>query len=239
MIKVDNLTKTYNRQFLAVDDISFHVKPGTIVGFIGPNGAGKTTTLNMITGILKQDSGFIKINGHDTLEEPIAAKMEFGFVSDTPSSFLKMKGIEYLNFVADIYGIDLETRKARIAEYSEKLNLENALNDRISSYSHGMQQKVMIIGVLIHDPNVLILDEPLTGLDPQSAYTLKQIMRERAESGKSVLFSTHVLEVAEKLCDEIMMINHGHILYNGTLDDLKHEYSDLSLEEIFLEVTKR
>ena len=239
MLKIENLVKTYNKTFLAVDNVSFEVKPGTIVGFIGPNGAGKTTTLNMITGILKQDSGFVSINGIDTLEDPINAKKQFGFVSDSPDSFLKLKGIEYLNFISDIYGISLEERKSRIEYYTKALELEEALNDRISSYSHGMRQKIMVIGVLIHDPDLLILDEPLTGLDPQSSFALKQIMKERTKEGKSVLFSTHVLEVAEKLCDEIAIINKGHIIYNGTLEALKSEHPESSLEEIFLEVTRR
>lgn len=238
MIQIENLTKTYNKTFVAVDDISMHIKPGTIVGFIGPNGAGKTTTLNMITGILKQDSGTIKVNGFDTLEDSLKAKYEYGFVSDDPNSFLSLKGIEYLNFIADVYGIDKETREERIKHYAKELSLENSLGDKISSYSHGMRQKIMVIGTLIHDPNILILDEPLTGLDPHSSFTLKEIMKKRAESGKSVLFSTHVLEVAEKLCDQIVIINHGHILYKGTLQDLKAQYEGYSLEEIFLEVTK-
>ncbi|NLW15554.1 MAG: ABC transporter ATP-binding protein [Erysipelothrix sp.] len=239
MIEIKNISKTYNKTFVAVDDISMEISSGSIVGFIGPNGAGKTTTLNMITGILEQDSGTIKINGFDTLENPTEAKKEFGFVSDSPNSFLSLKGIEYLNFIADVYGIDKETRNKRIKHYSKELALEDALGDKISSYSHGMRQKIMVIGTLIHDPNVLILDEPLTGLDPQSSFVLKEIMKDRAKDGKAVLFSTHVLEVAEKLCDQIVIISHGHILFTGTLHDLKSKYEDLSLEEIFLEVTKK
>lgn len=239
MIKIENITKTYNKTFVAVDDISMAVKPGSIVGFIGPNGAGKTTTLNMITGVLKQDSGTIKINGHDTLIDTIQSKKEFGFVGDSPNSFLKLKGIEYLNFIANIYEIDQATKLQRIDKYTKALDMENALGDRISSYSHGMRQKIMVIGILIHDPNVMILDEPLTGLDPKSSYTLKEIMKDRTREGKSVLFSTHVLEVAEKLCDEIVIINKGRILYTGTLEALKAQHDDsLSLEEIFLEVTR-
>lgn len=239
MLKINTITKTYNKTFVAVDEISMHIEPGQIVGFIGPNGAGKTTTLNMITGVLKQDSGTIQINGYDTLENPLESKNEFGFVGDSPDSFLKLKGIEYLNFIADVYGIDTETRKQRILEYSQSLEMEASLNDRIASYSHGMRQKIMVIAVLLHDPKILILDEPLTGLDPKSSYTLKEIMKKRAADGKSVLFSTHVLEVAEKLCDQIVIINKGHILYTGTLETLKAQYEGLSLEEIFLEVTGR
>lgn len=238
MIKIENITKTYNKTFVAVDNISFRVEPGTIVGFIGPNGAGKTTTLNMITGILKQDTGDIYINGINTLEDPIESKKQFGFVPDSPDSFLKLKGIEYLNFVANVYGVDQETKIQRIEYYTKLLDIEDALSDRIGSYSHGMRQKIMVIGTLIHDPNILILDEPLTGLDPKSSYNLKAIMKKRTEEGKSVLFSTHVLEVAEKLCDQIVIINKGTILYQGTLEALKAKHPDLSLEEIFLEVTK-
>lgn len=239
MLKINNVTKTYNKTFVAVDNVSLEVKPGTIVGFIGPNGAGKTTTLNMITGVLKQDQGTILINNFDTLLDTIESKKQFGFVSDSPDSFLKLKGIEYLNFIADIYGVSSDQRKERIAYYTRKLDIEDALGDRIASYSHGMRQKIKVIGVLIHDPNLLILDEPLTGLDPQSSYELKQIMKERTKEGKSVLFSTHVLEVAEQLCDSIAIINKGHLIYTGTLETLKMQFPDKTLEEIFLEVTKR
>lgn len=237
MIDIKNLTKTYNKTFVAVDDISMHVKKGSIVGFIGPNGAGKTTTLNMITGILKQDNGTIEINGFNTVTESMDSKRQFGYVGDSPNSFLKLKGIEYLNFIGNIYGVDSDLQRSRIAHYSELLEMEEALNDRIASYSHGMRQKIMIMGILLHDPEVMILDEPLTGLDPKSSFRLKEIMKQRASEGKSVLFSTHVLEVAEKLCDQIIIVNKGKILYTGTLDALKAEHHDLSLEEIFLEVT--
>lgn len=238
MISIKNVSKTYNNEFLAVDNISMHIKKGSIVGFIGPNGAGKTTTLNMITGILKQDTGSIKINGFDTLSKNLESKKQFGFVPDNPNSFLSLKGIEYLNFIADVYDLDETTRTDRIKYYTKELSLEEALGDKISSYSHGMRQKIMVIGTLIHDPNILILDEPLTGLDPHSSYILKEIFKQRARDGKSVLFSTHVLEVAEKLCDEIIIINKGLILYTGTLGQLKEEYPNHSLEDIFLEVTK-
>lgn len=237
MIHIQNLTKTYNKTFVAVDDISMHIPKGSIVGFIGPNGAGKTTTLSMITGILKQDAGTIEINGHNTITEAMDSKRQFGYVGDSPNTFLKLKGIEYLNFIGNIYGVDPKLQKSRIQHYSEILEMEEALNDRISSYSHGMRQKIMIMGVLLHDPEIMILDEPLTGLDPKSSFRLKEIMKQRAAEGKSVLFSTHVLEVAEKLCDEIIIINKGKIVYTGTLEALKLQHHDLSLEEIFLEVT--
>ena len=238
MITIDKVSKIYNGTFKAVDDLSIEIGSGEIVGFIGPNGAGKTTTIKMLTGILAPTEGTIELNGFNIQTDALEAKRQFGYVSDDPNAFLKLKGIEYLNFVADIYGIDTQTRQARIRDLSELLKMDTALNDKINSYSHGMRQKIMVMGVLIHDPYLLILDEPLTGLDPQSAFILKKLMRERADAGKSVFFSTHVLEVAEKLCDRIIIINHGKSIYEGTLDNLKSQYNELSLEEIFLEITQ-
>ncbi|QIK57455.1 ABC transporter ATP-binding protein [Erysipelothrix sp. HDW6A] len=238
MITIDKVSKIYNGTFKAVDDLSIEIGSGEIVGFIGPNGAGKTTTIKMLTGILAPTEGTVELNGFNIQTDALEAKRQFGYVSDDPNAFLKLKGIEYLNFVADIYGIDTQTRQARIRDLSELLKMDTALNDKINSYSHGMRQKIMVMGVLIHDPYLLILDEPLTGLDPQSAFILKKLMRERADAGKSVFFSTHVLEVAEKLCDRIIIINHGKSIYEGTLDNLKSQYNELSLEEIFLEITQ-
>lgn len=237
MISLNNISKSYSG-FQAVENLTLNIEKGMIMGFIGPNGAGKTTTLKMITGQLKPDAGTISLNGFNIESNAIEAKKQFGFVSDDPNTFLKLKGIEYLNFIADIYDIDTAVRQQRIQEYIKLFKLEDSLDDKISSYSHGMRQKIKIVGVLIHNPDILLLDEPLTGLDPQSAYDLKEIMRKHAAQGKCVLFSTHVLEVAEKLCNQIAIINHGHILYTGTLDALKEKYNDLSLEEIFLEVTR-
>lgn len=238
MIKISNVTKIYNQTHTAVSNLDITIDSGEIVGFIGPNGAGKTTTIKMLTGILAPTQGSISINGFDIKTQAIEAKKQFGFVSDDPNSFLKLKGLEYLNFIADIYGVSTEDRLERIETYSKILEMHDSLGDKIASYSHGMRQKIMIIAVLIHDPNLLILDEPLTGLDPQSSFALKQIMRERTDDGKSVFFSTHVLEVAEKLCDRIIIINKGKMMYEGTLEALKNQYNDLSLEEIFLEITK-
>lgn len=238
MLNLTHVSKTYNKTHKAVDDISINIEPGQIVGFIGPNGAGKTTTLKMITGLLNPDAGSLLINGHDIVKDPETAKRQFGFVSDNPNSFLKLKGLEFLNFVADMYDVDSSTRHELIILYSRLLSIEDALNQKIASYSHGMRQKVMVIAALLHDPNLLILDEPLTGLDPQSSYHLKELMKERASAGKSVFFSTHVLEVAEKLCDRIIMINKGQIIYTGTLQDLKDQHEDKSLEEIFLGMTQ-
>ncbi len=238
MLNLTHVSKTYNKTHKAVDDISINIEPGQIVGFIGPNGAGKTTTLKMITGLLNPDAGSLLINGHDIVKDPETAKRQFGFVSDNPNSFLKLKGLEFLNFVADMYDVDSSTRHELIIQYSRLLSIEGALNQKIASYSHGMRQKVMVIAALLHDPNLLILDEPLTGLDPQSSYHLKELMKERASAGKSVFFSTHVREVAEKLCDRIIMINKGQIIYTGTLQDLKDQHEDKSLEEIFLGMTQ-
>ncbi|EFY09682.1 ABC transporter ATP-binding protein [Erysipelothrix rhusiopathiae] len=238
MINIKNVTKTYNGTHKAVDDVSIQINSGEIVGFIGPNGAGKTTTIKMLTGILAPDSGSITLNDLSIRDQPIEAKQQFGYVSDDPNAFLKLKGIEYLNFIADIYNINELDRQKRIQNYTQLLGMDKALNDKLLSYSHGMRQKIMVIGVLLHNPYLLILDEPLTGLDPQSSYILKEAMREHANQGGAVFFSTHVLEVAEKLCDKVVIINHGQIVYTGTLESLKSNYNQLSLEEIFLELTK-
>lgn len=237
MIEIKNVTKRYGKETLAVDDLSLTIKDGQIVGFIGPNGAGKTTTIKMLTGILRPDAGSISINGYDIIKEPIQAKRQFGYVSDNPNAYPKLKGREYLNFIADIYEVDHQKRQQQILHYAKLLKMEDVLEDRIGTYSHGMRQKIMVIAVLIHDPYLLILDEPLTGLDPQSSFVLKELMKERASEGKSVFFSTHVLEIAEKLCDQIAIVNYGKIIYTGTLEALKASYPDLSLEEIFLKVT--
>lgn len=238
MLKLNRVTKTYNKTKLAVDDITIDIKPGQIVGFIGPNGAGKTTTLKMITGLLKPDQGTLEINGYDVVNDDINAKKQFGYVSDNPNSFLKLKGYEYLNFIADMYQVPSEGRQDLIFEYASLLSLDEVLNQKIASYSHGMRQKIHVIAALLHDPQLLILDEPLTGLDPQSSYLLKELMKQRASEGKSVFFSTHVLEVAEKLCDQIIIINKGTIIYTGTLQALKEQHEGQSLEDIFLGMTK-
>lgn len=238
MITINHVTKTFGKEKTAVSDAVWTVPDGKITGFIGPNGAGKTTTLKMITGVLKPTSGNILINDIDIVKEPLKAKKQFGFVSDTPDNFLRLKGIEYLNFMADAYDVPTEERSEFITTYSRRFGIEQSLGDKILSYSHGMRQKVMVMGALIHKPSVWILDEPMTGLDPQASHELKLMMKEHAASGKSVLFSTHVLEVAEKLCDNIVIIRKGEIKYLGTLDELKARFTqDKSLENIFLELT--
>lgn len=238
MIKIENVTKIYNNNIKAVDNLSLTVNNGEIVGFIGPNGAGKTTTLKILTGILQPSSGEIYINEYNLKKSPLEAKHEIGYISDSPDMFLRLKGIEFLNLIADIYDVSTETRKKRIQELAKDFGLEDVLDDQMQSYSHGMRQKMMVMSALVHDPSVWILDEPLIGLDPKSAFALKKMMRKHADAGNSVLFSTHVLEVAEKLCDKIIVINHGKTIFYGTLEELKEKYKKEDLEKIFLEMTK-
>lgn len=237
MIEIKNVTKIFGKDFKAVDDLNFNVNEGLIYGFLGPNGAGKTTTLKMITGILQPDKGDIFINGIDVVKEPTKAKEQFGFVSDNPDLFLKLKGIEYLNFVGTVYGVDNVTLRTNIVKYSKIFEMNDVLSNKIESYSHGMRQKIAIIGALIHNPKVWILDEPLTGLDPKSSFTLKEMMREHVEKGNIVLFSTHVLEVAEKLCDRVAIIAKGKLIFDGTIEEMKKKVGeDESLETMFLEL---
>ena len=238
MISIDSVTKTYNGSHLAVDNLNLEIKDGEIFGLLGPNGAGKTTTIKMITGIIAQTMGKITINGLNIVKEPVQAKEQFGYVPDNPDMFLRLTGLEYLNFMADVYGVSAEERQEKIEELAYKFEMEEALGDKIQSYSHGMRQKVVIMGVLIHSPRVWILDEPLTGLDPKSAFMLKEMMREHADAGNTVLFSTHVLEVAEKVCDRVAIINKGQLIFVGTLEQMRAEFkSNESLEDMFLEIT--
>ncbi|MED1410913.1 MULTISPECIES: ABC transporter ATP-binding protein [Bacillus] len=238
MIEITNVSKSYNGSSYAVKDLSLTVPSGEIFGFLGPNGAGKSTTIKMITGIHGVDKGTITINGKDIMKEPMEAKKTFGYVPDSPDMFLRLKGIEYLNFMADMYEVPKEVRQERIQSLAKKFDLYNALSDQIQSYSHGMRQKIVIIGVLLHEPDVWILDEPLTGLDPKSAYILKEMMREHADKGKIVFFSTHVLEVAEKICDRVAIINKGNLQFKGNLNEMRdHFKSNESLEKMFLEMT--
>lgn len=240
MLKIFSVSKTYSHSnFRAVDNLSLRVEPGVIYGFIGPNGAGKTTTLKMLTGILNFDEGNIEINGHDLKRDTINAKRNIGFVPDNHIIYDKLTGQEYINFMADIYGVNFNDRKELAKKYLDIFNLARDINSQIASYSHGMKQKLSIIGALIHKPSLWVLDEPLTGLDPQSAYELKNLMREHAKQGYSVFFSTHVLEVAEKLCDRIGIINKGKLIKEGTMEDIKTlGKAGESLEEIFIKLTK-
>lgn len=237
MIKLNNVSKTYGKSDKpAVDNLSLEIKDGEIFGFLGPNGAGKSTTIKMLTGILTPDYGSIEINGVSMLDNPIEAKSLIGFVPDNHETYETLKGIEYLNFIGTMYGIDSENLQKRISEYAEMFNLTDALPNMISSYSHGMKQKLMVISALVHEPKVWILDEPLTGLDPQSAFQLKQLMRSYADKGNTVFFSSHVIDVVEKVCDRIAIINHGKLIAVDTLENIRKDDS-VSLESIFLTIT--
>ena len=239
MIKIENVTKEYKKNKKVINDINLEIKDGEIFGFLGPNGAGKTTTIKMITGILEIDKGDILIDGKSIKKEPIEAKKQIGLVPDNPDVFLKLKGIEYLNFMADIYEVSTQDRVKRIKELSEKFEINNVLNNKIESYSHGMRQKLIIIGVLLHNPKNWILDEPMTGLDPKSSFELKNMMREHANQKNTVFFSTHILDVAERLCDRIGIIDKGKLLFVGTYEDLKKELKEnKSLEELFMEIVE-
>lgn len=237
MLSIKNVSKSYARgKVKAVDDISLEVRPGEIFGFLGPNGAGKTTTIKMIAGVLPIDSGTITINGCDIEKDPINAKLSMGYVPDTHDIYDRLTGIEYLNFIADVYGVSREERKRSIEKYLDMFDMKQAAGQPIKSYSHGMKQKIIVAGALLHNPLLWILDEPMTGLDPKAAHLLKEEMNRHCEKGYTVFFSTHILEVAERLCHRIGIINKGKIIAVGTLDELRSS-GDESLESIFLELT--
>ena len=239
MIVIKNVSKSYDKKSKTIDGLNLQINNGEIFGFLGPNGAGKTTTIKMITGITQIDEGDIFIDGKSISQEPIEAKRGFGLVPDNPDIFLKLKGIEYLNFLSDIYNVDSQKRKNHIEKWANEFGIYNNLNDRIQTYSHGMRQKINLIGATMHSPNNLILDEPMVGLDPKSSHMLKNMMKDYSDSGKTVFFSTHVLEVAEKICDRIGIINNGKLLFVGTMDELKaHMKEEKSLEDMFLEIVE-
>ncbi|WP_236784785.1 ABC transporter ATP-binding protein [Anaerococcus ihuae] len=238
MLEVKNFTKKYKNAKLAVDNISFTVNNGEIFGFLGPNGAGKSTTIKAIVGLIKKSKGEISIDGIKLEDDPLLYKNKFSYLADNPDLFEKFTAVEYINFVADIYGIDEKTRDERLNTYLDYFDIREAMADLISSFSHGMKQKLAIISSLIHDPDLLILDEPMVGLDPKSSFNLKKIMRERKEAGKMVFFSTHIMEVAENICDRIAIISNGKIVAQGRLDEIRENLNeDKSLEELFLELT--
>ncbi|MBR6329978.1 MAG: ABC transporter ATP-binding protein [Lachnospiraceae bacterium] len=237
MIKAENLTMIYGKDFKAVDSLSFEIKPGEIVGFAGPNGAGKTTVIKMLTGILKPAGGRALIAGHDIVKDPLKAKESFAYVADNPDILLQLSGIEYINYIADLYHVPAKKRKERVEQLAARFDITDSLGMPMRDYSHGMRQKTMVIAALIHEPPAWILDEPMTGLDPAASFELKKMMREHADKGNAVLFSTHVLEVAEKLCDRIIIINHGHDLYQGTVEELKNAHPNEDLEQIFITMT--
>ena len=240
MIDIRNISKSYNKGSVkAVDSLNLKVSKGEIFGFLGPNGAGKTTTIKMIIGLLNPDSGNILIDGTDIAKDPLIAKKKLGYVPDNPNLYDRLTGMEYLNFMADVYQVPADKRKERIEHYLEMFDLKDAAVDLIKSYSHGMKQKTALTGALIHDPKLWILDEPMVGLDPKSAHLLKSQMREHCDRGNTVFFSTHVLEVAEKLCDRVGIIHKGKLIAIGTIDELKHGDNKDSLENIFLELTEQ
>lgn len=238
MITITNVTKKYGTK-VAVNDISLKIQPGKIFGFLGPNGAGKTTTIKMIVGLLAPDAGEILLDGIDIRKNAHEAKRRTCYIPDNPELYETMTGKQYLNFVADAYELDAATRKERILRFSDEFELTSALNDTIAGYSHGMRQKLCLTGGLMVDPYLWILDEPMVGLDPKSSFRLKQLMREHCDAGKIVFFSTHVMEVAEKVCDTIAIIHHGKIVASGTLDEIRNSApGEGSLEQIFLELTE-
>ncbi|NLZ15530.1 MAG: ABC transporter ATP-binding protein [Erysipelotrichaceae bacterium] len=232
MLVIENLTKKYGDK-KAVDNLSIHIKPGEIYGFIGHNGAGKTTTLKSIVGILNFDEGRILINGRSITDYPLECKRDLAYIPDNPDLYDFMTGIKYLNFIADIFGIKSIERKEAIKKYGDMFELTASLAQPIATYSHGMKQKLALISALIHNPRLIIMDEPFVGLDPKASHTLKKLMREHCDNGGAIFFSTHVLEVAEKLCDKVAIIKNGYLVKEGTMEEVK---GDESLEEVFLEL---
>ena len=232
MLKIEHLTKIYGDK-RAVDDLSLEIKAGEIYGFIGHNGAGKTTTIKAVCGILGFEQGEIFIDGKSVKKDPMACKKITAYIPDNPDLYDYMTGMQFLNFTADIFEVDKETRQQKIAEYAEKFELTNDLSQPLSAYSHGMKQKLAIISALIHSPKLIIMDEPFVGLDPKASHIVKQIMREMCDKGCAIFFSTHVLEVAEKLCDMVAIIKQGRLIKSGTMEEVR---GDSSLESVFLEL---
>ena len=232
MLNIKNLTKTYGEK-KAVDDLTLHIAPGEIYGFIGHNGAGKTTTLKSVVGILQFDEGEITINGISIKDDPLACKKIIAYIPDNPDLYEYMTGIKYLNFIADIFGVSADDRRERIHKYADMFGLTADLAQPISAYSHGMKQKLAIISAWLHEPKLILMDEPFVGLDPKAAHILKGMMREHCAGGGAIFFSTHVLEVAEKLCDKVAIIRRGKLVRSGTMEEVR---GDDSLEEVFLEL---
>ena len=232
MLDIQHLTKTYGEK-KAVDDLTLHIAPGEIYGFIGHNGAGKTTTLKSVVGILQFDQGEITIGGKSIKTDPLACKRLLAYIPDNPDLYDYMTGIKYLNFIADVFGVDAQTRRERIRTYADTFELTGDLAQPIAAYSHGMKQKLAIIAAWLHDPRLIVMDEPFVGLDPKAAHTLKGMMRQVCDNGGAIFFSTHVLEVAEKLCDKVAIIKGGRLIRSGTMEEVK---GDDSLEDGFLEL---
>lgn len=234
MLEIKHLTKKYG-EHKAVDNLSLEIKDGEVYGFIGHNGAGKTTTLKSVVGILDFDEGEILIDGNSVKTNPIDCKKIIAYIPDNPDLYDYMTGMQYLDFISDVFKVDSSQRKERISKYAELFEIENHLAEPIAAYSHGMKQKLAVISALVHNPKLIIMDEPFVGLDPKAAFNLKEIMREHCKNGGSIFFSTHVLDVAEKLCDKVAIISHGKLIKSGTMEDVK---GDESLEEVFLELEK-
>ena len=232
MLYIEHLTKTFGEK-KAVDDLSLHIAPGEIYGFIGHNGAGKTTTLKSVVGIQQFDSGRITIGGHSIQDDPIACKKMLAYIPDNPDLYEFMTGIQYLNFIADIFGVEESARQERIRKYADLFELTTDLAQPVAAYSHGMKQKLAIISAWLHEPKLILMDEPFVGLDPKASHILKGMMREVCDAGGAIFFSTHVLEVAEKLCDKVAIIKGGKLIHSGTMEEVK---GDDSLEEVFLEL---
>lgn len=232
MLIIEHLTKTYGEK-KAVDDLSLHIRPGEIYGFIGHNGAGKTTTLKSVAGILQFDSGTITIAGNSVTADPIRCKRNSAYIPDNPDLYDFMSGIKYLNFIADIFGIPADVRAERIRKYADVFEMTEDLAQPINAYSHGMKQKLAVIAAWIHTPKLIVMDEPFVGLDPKASHLLKEMMREHCDAGGAIFFSTHVLEVAEKLCDKVAIVKEGRLIKAGTMEEVK---GDESLEEVFLEL---
>ncbi len=241
MIEISGVSKSYNHgQVKAVQELSLEVRSGEIFGFLGPNGAGKTTTIKMIVGLLKPDAGTIRVNGLDNQKEALACKRQTGYVPDFPAIYERLTGLEYFNFIGDIYGVERSQRLERMEKWLELFELEKAVANPIQSYSHGMKQKIVLLAALLPAPRVLVLDEPLVGLDPRAAHSLKEIMRQHCDGGGTLFFSTHIMEVAEKLCDRIGIIHKGRLIACGRMDELRNLAKDTrSLEDIFLELTEK
>ncbi|MBO7405063.1 MAG: ABC transporter ATP-binding protein [Clostridia bacterium] len=234
MLKIEHLTKTYGDK-IAVDDLSLHISPGEICGFIGHNGAGKTTTLKCVTGILSYDSGEIYVNGTSVRADPMKTKRDIAYIPDNPDLYDYMTGIRFLNFVGDIFGVPADVRQEKIRTLGDTFDLTKDLAQPISAYSHGMKQKLAVISAWLHDPKLILMDEPFVGLDPKASHLLKELMRELCDRGGAIFFSTHVLEVAEKLCDKVAIIKNGRLIRSGTMEEVK---GDESLEEAFLELAE-
>ena len=235
MLKIEQLTKIYGEK-KAVDDLSLHIRPGEIYGFIGHNGAGKTTTIKACCGILNFEEGNIQIDGISVKENPLECKKKLAYIPDNPDLYDFMTGIRYLNFIADIFGVNANDRQERIHKYADMFELTQDLAQPISAYSHGMKHKLAIISALIHEPKLIIMDEPFVGLDPKASHLLKETMHELCATGTAIFFSTHVLEVAEKLCDKVAIIKEGRLICSGTMEEVK---GDASLEEVFLEMEEK